>query len=247
MSNGLKKVALVTGGGRRIGAEICRHLHRRGYRIAVHCNQSTAQASQLCDELNDLRKESCHGFQADLSDGGECRQLIDAVVSYFEGLNVLVNNASAYFSTPLEQAGESDWNTLLDTNLRAPFILAQGARESLAHNRGCIINLLDAHTSLPTRNYTIYHLSKTALGNLTQSLALEYAPEIRVNAIAPGAILWPEDADFGEQQQQAMLEKIPLGALGCSEDIAAAVTFLADDAPYVTGQLLAVDGGRGLT
>jgi pteridine reductase len=241
------KVVLVTGGARRIGAEICRQLHARGYDIALHYNRSAEDARALAAELNTKREGSCRIFQAELNDGAQCGQLVEDVLAAFDGIKALINNASAYFPTPLSEPTDAAWDELLDTNLKAPYLLAQAARHSLSEHRGCVVNVLDAHASKPTRNYAIYNLSKSALADLTQSLALEYSPEVRVNGVAPGAILWPEDPDFGEQQQQTMLEKIPLASLGTCQDVAAAVVFLTMDAPYITGQMLAVDGGRALT
>ncbi len=247
MADAEDKVALVTGAARRIGADICRSLHQRGCTIALHYQHSEQQALQLQQELNSIRKDSCAIFQADLGEQTACQQLPGRIIEALGSLDVLVNNASRYIATPLAEAPEQHWDSLMHTNARAAFLLSQAARDTLGRSGGCIVNLLDAHTNLAEPEFSLYKASKAALTSLTKSLAREYAPQIRVNAVSPGAMLWPEEIDRDEQAQQDMLAKIPLARLGGSEAIASAVCYLVFDADYVTGQNLAVDGGRRLS
>ena len=244
-------VALVTGGAQRIGAKICRQLHAVGYSIALHYRYSDVAAGELASELNALRPDSCRSYRADLLHRQHCADLAATVLADFQEVDLLVNNASAYFRTPVDSCPEADWNTLLDTNLKAPFFLCQALLESLRQCSGCIINILDAHSKLLQHNcshdYAAYNISKNGLAMLTRTLAVELAPKVRVNGVAPGAILWPEQpgAQISAAEQHEMLQRIPLQRLGECEDIADAVVFLAR-APYITGQILAVDGGVSL-
>jgi pteridine reductase len=240
-------VALVTGGARRIGAEICRTLHNAGYRIALHYRSSSAAARELAEELNAERPGSCRAYGAELQHEGQCAGLAARVLEDFQRVDLLVNNASAFFKTPLASCTEADWDLLLDTNLKAPFFLVQSLAPSLRARSGSVVNIVDAHTDAPQANYTAYTTSKHGLANLTRSLAAELAPGVRVNAVAPGAILWPGETGEGldTAEKQAALARIPLQRLGECEDIANAVVFLAG-APYITGQILAVDGGVSL-
>jgi pteridine reductase len=244
---GDRPVALVTGGARRIGAEICRRLHACDHTIALHYHHSDAAATALAAELNRLRPDSCRSYRAELLQQRQCADLACAVLADFGQVDLLVNNASAYFPTPAETCTEGEWNALLDTNLRTPFFLSQALLDTLQQCRGCIVNIIDAHIGQPQRGYAAYDISKNGLAALTRSLALELAPHVRVNGVAPGAILWPDQAaqQASANQQQRLLERIPLQRLGECEDIANAVLFLAQ-APYVTGQVLAVDGGVSL-
>lgn len=241
------KVALVSGGAQRIGAEICRQLHRAGYDIALHYRSSASAAEDLARELNTQRPQSCRCYREDLGQQENCISLAGAVLKDFQQLDLLVNNASLYFQTPLDSCTESQWNTLLDTNLKSPFFLSQALLEPLRRHAGSIINLLDAHMALLPRDYTVYNTSKSALAMLTRNLATELAPQIRVNGVAPGAILWPQQPEqqLSDTEQRELMQHIPLERLGDCEDIAGAVVFLAT-APYITGQVLAVDGGISL-
>jgi pteridine reductase len=244
---GESKVALVTGGAQRIGAEIFRQLHAAGYRIALHYRTSEAAAAELADQLNILRTDSCCGYSADLLEQQYCVDLAARVMADFQRVDLLVNNAAAFFQTPVESCAETDWNLLLDTNLKVPFFLSQALITTLREHGGSIVNIVDAYTDKPQRNYAAYTISKNGLAMLTRSLALELAPGVRVNGVSPGAILWPQqpDGQMSETEQQAMLARIPMQRLGESQDIAAAVVFLAD-APYITGQVLCIDGGVSL-
>ena len=239
--------ALVTGGARRIGAAICGALHASGYNIALHYHQSTAEAEALAIDLNKARPDSCLLYNADLGNAEGPRQLTSSVLA--DGpVSVLVNNAALYYPTPLEHPFDEAWPALINTNLQAPLLMSHALYGSLKAESGCIINLLDAHTAHPQRGYALYDLSKNGLASLTRSLALEMAPEVRVNGVAPGAILLPagEQLLSGAASAAEFTQKIPLQRLGQETDIAAAVTFLVTAAPYITGQVLAVDGGRNL-
>lgn len=239
------KTALVTGGARRIGAAICRQLHAHGMQIVIHYHQSARDAESLCVELNTLRPDSAHMLCADLSTTAAASDLVDKTLAITGRLDVLVNNASRFYPTPLAELGETQWQDMMSVNLQAPLQLAQAAADELARRRGCIINLTDIHASQPLKDHLLYSVSKAGLVTLTQALALEMAPAVRVNAVAPGAILWPENMPATEQQE--ILKKIPLQKAGESNDIAAAVCYLALSANYTTGQVLVVDGGHSLS
>ena len=237
----------MTGGARRIGAAICRALHQSGYDIALHYHHSAAEADALATRLNAARADSCRSYAADLGDPEGPAQLASDVLAD-SPVSALVNNASLYYPTPLDQPLEGSWQALINTNLRAPLLLSQALQGSLAAAQGCIVNLLDAHTAQPQSGYALYDLSKNGLASLTRSLALEMAPVVRVNGVAPGAILLPEGKQLpsGAASAAEFAKKIPLQRLGQETDIAAAVSFLVTAAPYITGQVLAVDGGRNL-
>jgi pteridine reductase len=207
-------VVLVTGGALRIGAEICRHLHRAGFRLALHFNRSELPAKALADEFNRARADSCALFGADLAQANAAQTLAGRVLDHFNQLDLLVNNASVYYKTPLQQSSEQDWDLLLAANLRAPWELCRQLAETLGHNAGAIVNILDAHADRGTPGYALYDMSKNGLQSLTRSLARELAPHVRVNAIAPGIILWPETRDepLTTAQQDALLNTIPLCA-----------------------------------
>jgi pteridine reductase len=241
-------VALVTGGARRIGADICRHLHQAGFDIALHYRNSNTAAQHLARELNNGRPNSCRYYASDLDSSRKCSELVKRVIKNFKRLNLLVNNASQFFQTPLESCVETDWDTLLDTNLKAPFFLSQAVLPTLREQGGSIVNIIDAYSRAPQHNYSAYVVSKAGLATLTRNLALELAPEVRVNGVSPGAILWPDaDAEaLSNSAQENMLARIPLRRKGEPADVSAAVLFLAQ-APYITGQVLAVDGGVDLT
>lgn len=241
------KVALITGAARRIGAAIARRLHADGYDLALHYRASKAEMAALLGELNAVRPGSAIGLQADLADFDRLPELIAKTVGHFGRLDALINNASGFYPTPVGTATPAQWDALFASNARAPFFLAQAAAPHLRASRGGIVNLGDIHAEKPIANHAIYCMAKAALLMLSKSMALDLAPEVRVNTIAPGAILWPEH-HTDEAAQAAMLARTPLARLGATEEIAAAVSWLLGDASsYVTGQILHVDGGRSLT
>ncbi len=239
------RVAIVTGGARRIGAAIVRSLHQRGLDICLHYRGSEAAALALRDELLAVRAESVVLVQADLAEDYAADQIKSAALDAFGRIDVLVNNASAFYPTPVGEATAAHWDELMASNMRAPFFLSQACAPHLARRGGAIVNLVDIHALVPMQRHAIYCQAKAGLVMQTRALAKELAPEVRVNGVAPGAILWPENEDSPEAAA-AILDRIPLGHQGRPEDIAGAVTFFALDAPYVTGQILAVDGGRML-
>lgn len=253
------KVALVTGSAKRLGKEIVQTLHQAGFRVIVHCRHSTQEAAQLCDALNAVRPESASWIQADLTDSAAYDRLAVNVIAQFGQLDLLVNNASSFYPTPLGTATLAQWDDLFGSNVKAPFFLTQALSVELSRQKGCVINLVDIHAEKPLAQHSLYCMAKAALVMMTKSLARELAPTIRVNGIAPGAILWPSApnhsalTDMGsgttptltEQDKASILAQIPLGHLGQPSDIAHTVLFLAT-APYITGQILAVDGGRSL-
>lgn len=238
-------IALVTGASRRVGAAIARELHQAGLSLAIHYRHSAADAEALADELNARRPGSAAIFQADLDVVDELPGLIDAVVGHFGGLSALVNNASTFFPTPLGSVDTAIWDALVGSNLRAPFFLAQAALPHLKASGGCIVNITDIHAERPLQGFAVYCAAKGGLLNLTRALAVDLAPGVRVNAVAPGAIAWPEDgAAFSPAEQAAIVDDVLLKRIGTPQDIARAVRFLILDAPYMTGQVLNVDGGR---
>ncbi|MCW4455579.1 pteridine reductase [Flavobacterium sp. MXW15] len=239
-------VALVTGSARRIGAAIARHLHAHGYRLALHAHTSGGELQALAFELEAARPGSVLALEADLRDSDALPDLVEQCVGHFERLDALVNNASNFYPTPLGQATPAQWDDLFAVNARAPFFLAQAAAPHLRRQRGAIVNLTDLHGSQPLRNHPAYSAAKAALEMLTRSLALELAPRVRVNAVAPGAILWPEQGK-DDSAKQSLLERTPLARTGTVEEIAEAVRWLLADAGYVTGHTLRLDGGRTLS
>ena len=241
-------VAIVTGGARRIGAEIARTLHRAGYDIALHYRSSADDAATLAAQLNAARADSCTVCQADLASAEEAQRLGAELLTRFPAVQVLVNNASGYQHTPLEQVSPDDFDTMLGSNLRGAYFLIQSLLPALRAARGSIINLIDAHQERPVSGYSAYNAAKAGLASLTRSLAVELGPELRVNGIAPGAILWPEHAEEGwdEAARRRILENTPLARLGEAGEIASLALFLAQDATFITGQLIAVDGGLSL-
>ena len=239
------KVVLVTGGAKRVGAAICRRLHAAGAELAVHYHSSAQEALALQDELNKLRPKSAAAFQADLLDLDALPKLVHKVVRKFGQLDALVNNASSFYATPLAELNEQQWHDLLGTNLRAPLFLAQAAAAELRRRHGCIVNIADIHAERPMHGHLLYSVAKAGLAALTRALAQEMAPQVRVNAVAPGVIMWPENADWmDEEQRRKIVAHTLLKREGEPEDIARTVAFLIQDAPYVTGQIIAVDGGR---
>lgn len=242
------KVALVTGSAKRIGAEIARHLHAANFNLVIHYHHSAADALALVDELNNTRKSSAIAIKADLNNHNQLIALAEQASKQWQGIHLLVNNASSFYPTPFGQASYDDWDDLIGSNLKAPYFLAQALAPQLTAAAGCIINIADIYAEKPLRNHSVYSIAKAGNLMLTKSLAQELAPRVRVNGIAPGAILWPEQENkLSDEDKEKMLCKIPLQQRGQAQDIAKAILFLVNDAPYVTGQILAVDGGRSLT
>ena len=239
------KVALVTGAARRIGAAIVRGLHADGARVAVHYRGSATDADALVSELNVQRTDSAAAFQLDLKDCDAMPQLIADVADWGGGLDILVNNASTFYPTPPGDITGDQWDDIVGSNLKAPLFLSQAAMTELRRSRGAIINIVDIHAQRPLRNHSVYGTAKAGLAMLTRSLAKDLAPEIRVNGVSPGAILWPED-DMSDDVKESILQQVPLARSGDPSDIAGCVLYLARDATYVTGQIIAVDGGRSL-
>ncbi|SFK58872.1 pteridine reductase [Rhodanobacter glycinis] len=241
-----RPIVLVTGGARRVGAVIARTLHAAGYDLALHCRHSVAEAETLAAELEQLRADSTLVLQADLADPEAPAALIDTLLAQTGRLDALVNNASAFFPTPVGSATLAQWDDLFASNARAPFFLAQAATPALRAARGAIVNLVDIYAERPLADHPLYCMAKAALATMTRSLALDLAPEVRVNGVAPGAVLWPNNG-MAYTDQQALLARTPLERAGSPEDVAGAVRWLLHDAPFVTGQIIAVDGGRTLS
>lgn len=245
MSENRPRVALVTGAARRVGAVIARTLHAAGYDVALHCRRSRAELDALIAELEGARPQSTLGLQADLADLAALPPLIDAVIAHFGRLDAVVNNASAFYPTPFGTITPGQWEELFAANARAPLFLAQAAAPHLKARRGNIVNITDIYAERPLPNHIVYGMSKAALRMATAALAQALGPEVRVNAVAPGVILWPESGK-DEAAQQHALQQIPLARKGEPADIAETVLWLLRDADYVTGQTIHVDGGRRL-
>ncbi len=241
-----ERVALITGAAHRVGAAIARELHRAGMRVVIHYRRSRAAAEALCAELEGRRPDSAVALAADLLDADQRRRLVAEAVARWGRLDALVNNASTFYPTPLASADEAQWEDLLGSNLKAPFFLAQAAADELSATAGAIVNIVDVHAERPLKGHPIYSIAKAGLVMLTKSLARELAPRVRVNAVAPGAILWPE-RPLSEADRAQILDRIALKRQGRPEDVARAVRFLILEADYTTGQVLAVDGGRSLS
>ena len=237
--------ALVTGAARRVGAAIASALHARGLTVAVHYRDSAAEAATLVDILNARRADSALAVCADLGRSGQARRLVDEAVARLGGLDVLVNNASSFFPTPLATVTEEQFDDLLGSNLKGPVFVSAAAAPHLRARAGAIVNITDIHARYPLHHHAVYCAAKAGLESLTRALARDLAPQVRVNAVAPGAILWPERG-IGADERAAILASTELERLGAPDDIAGAVVYLALDAPYVTGQILSVDGGRTL-
>ncbi len=238
-------VVLITGGAQRIGAEICKTFHAANYNILIHYRHSANEASRLAATLNQIRPNSAHGLPADLLNPEQVKKLLGAGLQAWGRLDVLVNNASSFYPTDIGKSTEEDWQDLIGSNMKAPFFLSQAASDKLKECHGCIINITDIHAQSPLKNHTIYCSAKAGLVMLTKSLAKELAPEVRVNAVAPGAILWPEN-DMSDEIKTKITSEIALKRPGHPSDIAKTVLFLARDATYITGQVIAVDGGRSI-
>lgn len=239
-------VALITGAARRIGAGIARELHGAGYRIVIHYRRSAEAAQLLCEQFNNSRRGSAIALGADLASAKGCRQLIDAALAWQGRLDALINNASSFMRTPLGEVDETQWAELIDGNLKAAFFCSQYAAPSLRIARGAIVNVCDARTDRPLAGFSVYTAAKAGIVSLTRSLAIELAPAVRVNAVSPGSLTWPEDQTFSEPERLRMEAAIPLARIGNGEDIGRTVRFLLSDASYITGQILAVDGGAGI-
>jgi pteridine reductase len=238
------KVALVTGGAHRLGATIARALHEQGMRLVVHYHASEASAHALQKELNEARADSVMLMRGDLANGEKLhRNLMYETVERFGRLDVLVNNAARFYPTPVGSATEAQWSDLIDTNLKAPFFLAQAAAPHLKKTGGVIVNIADIYGERPLPDYPLYSIAKAGLIMLTKSLARELGPEVRVNAVSPGAVLWPASG-ADEMSKQRLISRTPLKRVGEPEDIARAVVFVVRDATFMTGQVIAIDGGR---
>jgi len=238
---------LVTGAARRIGAEIARRVHAAGANVVLHCHRSRDEADRLAAELEARRAASCRVVAQDLLDVEGLDSFVERAVAAFGRLDALVNNASSFHATPIGRITMRDWEDLIGTNLRAPLFLAQAAAPALRSARGAIVNIVDIHAERPLKDFVVYSVAKAGLAGLTRSLALELAPEVRVNGVAPGSILWPDSgAHFPPAEQQRIVGQTPLARVGGPADIAGAVKYFLFDAPFVTGQVLAVDGGRNI-
>ena len=245
LSDSRAPVVLVTGAARRVGAEIARGLHAAGARVAIHCRASRAEAEDLAAGLNGIRADSAAVFAADLLDVAALAPLVESVVTRFGRLDALINNASSFYATKVGAVDTAIWDDLLGSNLRAPFFLAQAAAPHLTQGGGCIVNITDIHAERPLKGYPVYCAAKAGLLGLTRALAQELGPRVRVNAVAPGAIEWPQGTDdFPPAERAAIIEHSLLKRVGAPTDIARTVKFLIFDAPYVTGQVINVDGGR---
>jgi pteridine reductase len=245
LANLAGQAVLVTGAARRVGAAVVRGLHADGADVCIHCHRSVAEAEQLRDALNRERPRSACIAVADLLDLKALPGIVATATDAFGRLDVLINNASTFYPSPLETAEPLQWENLIGTNLRAPFFLAQAAASHLRKSKGLIVNMVDIHAQRPLPRHPIYSTAKAGLAMLTRSLARELAPDVRVNGIAPGPILWPE-AGMDEQLKREIISKTLLKRSGSPQDIVSAVLFFAKHAPYVTGQILAIDGGRSV-
>ncbi|WP_426270032.1 pteridine reductase [Dyella kyungheensis] len=241
-----RPVALITGAGKRVGAVIARTLHAAGYDLALHHRHSAADAELLAASLERQRSDSTFVLQAELAELEALPGMVQRVLARFGRLDALVNNASAFYPTPVGSATLAQWNELFASNAQAPFFLAQAATPALREARGAIVNLVDIYAERPLADHPIYCMAKAALEAMTRSLALDLGPDVRVNGVAPGAVMWPSDGKPYDDQQ-AMLARTPLQRAGSPEDVAGAVLWLLRDAPFVTGQIIRVDGGRTLS
>ncbi len=241
------KAILVTGGAKRVGASICRRLHAAGANIVLHYRSSSQDAIALRDELNDVRANSVLCVQANLLDLHDLPGLVQAGIRHFGRLDGIVNNASSFYATPLDAVDDAQWTDLLGTNLKAPLFLAKAAADELRKQKGAIVNIVDIHAERPMQGHLVYSVAKAGLVALTKGLAQELGPQVRVNAVAPGVIIWPEQGDWdSEERRRQIVEHTLLKREGEPDDIARTVVFLMNDAPYITGQVIAVDGGRSV-
>ena len=241
------KVILITGGARRVGASICRLLHASGANLMIHYRSSVGEARALQSELNLQRPNSAAIIHGDLLNLAVLPSLVQETISHFGRLDVLINNASSYYATEIGEIGDDEWEDLIGSNLKAPLFLSQAAAMELRKQHGCIVNITDMHVERPKKGYIVYSVAKAGLVTLTKSLAHELGPDVRVNAVAPGPVLWPEDnPQFDEVYRQRVISQTLLKRIGEGDDVAKAVRFLIQDAPFITGQVIAVDGGRSL-
>ena len=238
-----EKVVLITGGAKRIGACIARYFHAKGFNIILHFNSSAKEAEQLKSDLLSTRKNSCRTIQANFSDESSIKSVLKEILDSTERLDVLINNASGFFPTPIESATKEQWLTLLDTNATVPLLLIKTLKPLLEDSNGCVINISDSEVSSGIPEYSLYTAAKAALESLTKSLAKELAPDVRINAIAPGIILWPEEGGLDEEKKEEIVNKTVLGRGGEPDDIASAA-YLLYRSTYMTGQVLKIDGGR---
>ncbi len=239
------KTALITGGAKRIGAVTTQTLHQAGYNVIIHCRLSRQAADDLATELNSKRADSARVIQGDLNIDTVYDHLIEEAYQCWNRLDVLVNNASSFYPTPIGSITLADWNNLVNSNMKAPLFLAQAAAPYLKQSSGNIINMVDVHAQRPMKEHPVYCAAKAGLAMLTMSLAKELGPEVRVNGVAPGAILWPEN-DMPEHTKNLILERTSLKRPGQPIDIAKTILFLVRDGDYITGQIIAVDGGRSI-
>lgn len=243
----MKKVALITGAARRAGAEISKILHQEGFNIVLHYNKSKQDAELLAQRLNTLRKNSAILIQHNLCDTENLDILIKKTIKFYGKIDVLINNASTFYKTPLHYASHHDWNEIINSNLTGHFFLTKAAYPFLRKEKGCIVNITDIHSERPLNQYSIYCIAKAGLVALTKALAIELAPDVRVNAVSPGTLDWPEENDdFDEKEKKKILNSIPMRRAGNFVDIAKAVRFLITDGNYITGHVLNVDGGRSV-
>ena len=240
-----QKFIFLTGGAKRIGKTTCKHFHNEGFNIIFHYNSSESEANEIKKNLNKIRRDSCFTLQADFDEESSIKKLTQGLSEITDELSVLINNASSFYPTPIEDASMDEWNNLMATNATTPLFLTQALLPFLKKGKGCIINISDTLAPSGIKNFSLYSGAKSALEGITKSLAKELAPDIRVNAISPGAILWPEDEDLSDDQQKQRLTKVPLGRIGCPEDISSLAVFLSE-AEYITGQVIKVDGGRSI-
>lgn len=246
-----QKVCCVTGAALRIGACIARKFHQQGFNLIIHYNHSVVAADLLVSQLNQLRPNSALALQADFNDRQQMQTLGARIIDQYQRLDVLVNNASSFYPTELGEAEQSHWDELIDSNLRAAFFLSRDLSPELIKRQGAIVNIVDTHADRPLHNYSIYSIAKAGVKAMTKSLAVELAPNVRVNGVSPGAILWPPALENEQDPavitaREKILDQIPLGKLGAAQDIADTVYFLANEASYLTGQIIRVDGGRAL-
>ncbi|QNM96450.1 pteridine reductase [Chitinimonas koreensis] len=241
------KVALVTGGAKRVGASIVRRLHGAGWNVMLHYRSSATEARALAAEMNLQRPHSVALAQADLLNIAGLPVLVQQTLAQFGRLDALINNASSFFPTPVGDISEDAWTDLIGSNVKAPLFLAQAAAPELKKTQGCIVSIADIHVERPMRQHVVYTIGKAGLVAMTRALARELAPEVRVNAVAPGANVWPDgESVFDEVHRQRIVSSIPLKRVGEPDDLARTIQFLIEDAPYITGQIINVDGGRSI-
>jgi pteridine reductase len=238
-----EKFALITGGAKRIGETTSRYLHEKGFNIILHYNNSEAEAENIGEELNRIRKNSCSTVKANFNSEASINEVVAKLNQITKSLDVLVNNASSFYSTPIDKASLKEWKDLTDTNVTTPLFLIQALAPHLKEAKGCVVNISDTLVKNGIKEYSLYSGAKSALESITKSLAKELAPEVRINGIAPGAILWQDDKDLSDEEKSSVLNKVALGRIGRPEDVASTIFFLTQS-KYITGQIINVDGGR---